>query len=316
MYKVRFILLLALSLSIASCGNNATQPTVAASLKKSSTPTLQKLAPAASETHIPTEVFLPPTAHPTLAAGEGQDLPIVPVISDTIIEIYRHGLELGNDPNAFSKVGDCQTSTDFFLVDFDHEDRYNLGEYTHLQPTIDHYQGSFSRQSLAVKDGFNVAAVLSPLRADPKLCEKGETPLACEIRLNHPSVVLISMETNFNSQTAAKYGSYMRKIVEYSISQGVVPILATKADNLEGNHSINAKIAEIASDYDIPLWNFWAAVHDLPNNGFDLGLNDGFHLSLGKNYYFDDPANMERAWPVRNLTALQVLDAVRSKINK
>ena len=143
MYKVRFILLLALSLSIASCGNNATQPTVAASLKKSSTPTIQKLAPAASETQIPTEVFLPPTAHPTLAAGEWQDLPIVPVISDTIIEIYRHGLELGNDPNAFSKVGDCQTSTDFFLVDFDHEDRYNLGEYTHLQPTINHYQGSF-----------------------------------------------------------------------------------------------------------------------------------------------------------------------------
>jgi hypothetical protein len=167
-----------------------------------------------------------------------------------------------------------------------------------------------------VKDGFNVAAVLSPLRADPKQCEKGETPLACEIRLNHPSVILVSMETNFNLQTATKYGGYMRQIVEYSISQGVVPILATKADNLEGDHSINAEIAEIANEYDIPLWNFWAAVHNLPNQGFDPSLNDGFHLSLGKNYYFDDPKNMKHAWPVRNLTALQALDAVRNRLNK
>ena len=108
----------------------------------------------------------------------------------------------------------------------------------------------------------------------------------------------------------------MRQIVEYSISQGVIPILGTKADNIEGNNSINAEIAEIANEYDIPLWNFWAAVHPLPNNGFDLSLNDGFHLSIGKSYYFDNPANMERAWPWRNLTALQALDAVRNGLNK
>jgi hypothetical protein len=117
-------------------------------------------------------------------------------------------------------------------------------------------------------------------------------------------------------QTATKYGGYMRQIVEYSISQGVVPILATKADNKEGDNSINAEIAAIANEYDIPLWNFWAAVHNLPNNGFDLSLNDGFHLSIGDNYSFIDPANMKHAWPWRNLTALQALDAVRNGLNK
>jgi hypothetical protein len=239
-------------------------------------------------------------------------LPVIPTVSATARAIYQHGLELGNNPQAFSKVGDCQTSTDFFLVDFDHPGTYRLGdEHAGLQATIDYYQGSFSRQSLAVKDGFNVAAVLSPLRADPKQCNAGETPLACEYRLNKPSVALISMETNFKQRTADEYGKYMRQIVAYTISQGIVPVLGTKADNKEGNNAINAEIAMIANEYDIPVWNFWAAAQPLPNHGFDTGLNDGFHLSFSRNF-FDDPKVMLSAWPWRNLTALQVLDAMRT----
>lgn len=312
MYKVRYALLVLMVFWVSACGGSTALTAVAPSPKKATSTPHQDTAQIA--TLPPTEV-LTSTPRPTLAADEWKSLPIVPAVSDTVIEIYRHGLELGNDPNAFSKVGDCQTSTDFFLVDFDHAGYYRLGEYADLQATIDYYQGSFSRKSMAVKDGYNVAAVLSPLRADPEICEQGETPLACEIRLNHPSLILISMETNFNLQTAAKYGGYMRQIVEYSISQGVVPILATKADNKEGDNSINAEIAAIANEYDIPLWNFWAAVQPLPNTGFDTGLNDGFHLSFSQNF-FDQPKNMLSAWPWRNLTALQTLDAVRNGLNK
>jgi hypothetical protein len=314
MYKVRFILLLTTTLLIIACGGGAAQTAVAPAHKDSTSTAEHVSVSVATANPV---IVSTSTPHPTLAVDEWENLPVVPTVSDAAREIYRNGLKLGNDPNAFSKVGDCQTSTNFFLVDFDHPKKYNLGpDYAYLQSAIDYYHGSFSRQSMAVKDGFNVAAVLSPLRADPKLCNKGETPLACEIRLNHPSVVLVSMETNFNLQTATKYGGYMRQIVEYSISQGVVPILATKADNKEGDNSINAEIAAIANEYDIPLWNFWAAVHNLPNNGFDLSLNDGFHLSIGDNYSFIDPANMKHAWPWRNLTALQALDAVRNGLNK
>ena len=313
MYKVRFALLLTIALMIIACGGSALQTAVAPA-HKDSTSTSEQVVSIATENLAKVSTSTP---RPTLAVNEWQNLPIIPTVSDTAREIYRRGLKLGNDPNAFSKVGDCQTSTDFFLVGFDHSKQYGLGQdYAYLQSTIDYYHGSFSRQSMAVKDGFNIAAVLSSLRADPKLCNKGETPLGCEIRLNHPSFILISMETNFNLQTSTKYGGYMRQIVEYSISQGVVPILATKADNKEGDNSINAEIAAIANEYDIPLWNFWAAVHNLPNNGFDLSLNDGFHLSLGQNYFFNDPINMKQAWPWRNLTALQALDAVRDGLSK
>ncbi len=262
----------------------------------------------ATATLIPTA-----TARPTLAPDEWKTLPIVPTVTDTARKIYQRGLAMGRNPNAFSKVGDCQTNTSFYLVDFDYPKQYSLGDYAYLQETIDYYSGSFSRTSLAMRDGFNVAAILTPLRADPKMCQPGETPIACEIRLYNPSVALISLETNFNSRPADDYGKYLRQIVEYTISQGVVPILSTKADNLEGDGSINAEIAEVALEYDIPIWNFWAAANVLPNNGFDTQWNDGFHLSFSRNF-FDKPKNMLSAWPWRNLTALQALDAVRKEL--
>ncbi len=66
----------------------------------------------------------------------------------------------------------------------------------------------------------------------------------------------------------------------------------------------------MAADYDVPLWNFWLAVQPLPGHGL---TEDGFHLTFARNF-FDDPVRMQSAWPVRNLTALQALDAVRKGI--
>ena len=56
----------------------------------------------------------------------------------------------------------------------------------------------------------------------------------------------------------------------------------------------------------MPLWNFWAAAQPLPAHGL---RPDGFHLTWERNY-FNDPAVMQQAWPWRNLTALQAIDAV------
>jgi hypothetical protein len=91
----------------------------------------------------------------------------------------------------------------------------------------------------------------------------------------------------------------MRKILESLVGRGILPILATKADDLEGGNKINAIIANLAHEYDIPLWNFWRAVQTLPHQGLQ---SDGAHLTWAKNY-FDDPSAMQNAWPWRNLTA-------------
>ena len=304
--KARQLLLLSIML-LAAC---TTAPTATPQPEIESTSAPEVTEAATEEVAAATEESAP-TPRPTLAPDEWMTLPIVPEVTDTAREIYARGLELGRDPTHFSKIGDCQTNTGFYLVDFDHDGWYSLGEdYAYLQDTIDYYQGSYSRTSLAMRDGYNVAAVLTPLRADPKQCEKGENPIQCEFRLHNPSIAIISLETNFNDRPADDYGKYMRQIIEYSIEQGVVPILATKGDNVEGDNSINAEIAKIAVEYDIPLWNLWAALQPLPNQGHDTELNDGFHLSFARNF-FDQPKNMLSGWPWRNLTALQALDSVR-----
>jgi len=259
----------------------------------------------ATEPVAPTETFTP---KPPLEADAWMAMPAVPTkISDSMRSVYEKGLALGNDPKHFSIIGDCQNVSSYFLSVYDKPGEFTLGgEYTYLQPTIDYYQGSFSRKSLAVKGGFNVAAILSPLRADPKSCNQGESPLDCELRTWRPSVVFVSMETWWSEKPAEEYDKYMRRVIERILETGAVPILATKADNLEGNNAINATIAQIAYDYDIPLWNFWAAVQPLPNHGLS---SDHFHLTFARNF-FDDPVRMRSAWPWRNLTALQTLDAM------
>ncbi len=265
-----------------------------------------RIEPPPSETAAPTGTTAPPTVTPTLAPDAWRDYPVIPTVSDTAREIYRRGLELGNDPRAFSKIGDCQNVISMFLAIYDDPRRYRLGAYADLQETIDYFAGSFSRESQAVRGGFNAASILSPFWSDPQACESGESPAACELRLHHPSIAIISLETWWDGQPE-NYERYLREVVEYTISQGVVPILATKADNLEGDWSINAAIVRTAYDYDVPLWNFWRAVQPLPNHGLSA---DGFHLTFDLNY-FDEPGRMDAAWPWRNLSALQALDAVR-----
>jgi hypothetical protein len=254
----------------------------------------------------PTATFTP---KPPLEQDAWKQMPAVPTgISDAMRAVYERGLEMGNDPNRFSIIGDCQNVSSYFMAVFDNPGEFELGEeYTYLEPTIDYYQRSFSRTSLAVKGGFNAAAILSPLRADPKSCNKNESPLDCELRAWRPSVVFVSMETWWSEKPAEVYDKHMRQVIERILAAGAVPIIATKADNLEGDHSINATIAQIAYDYEIPLWNFWAAVQPLPNHGLS---DDNFHLTFARNF-FDDPVRMKSAWPWRNLTALQTLDVVR-----
>jgi hypothetical protein len=272
-------------------------------------PATQAMLSAATEAPV---VASTATPKPPLAKDAWMQMPVVPTsVSDAMIEIYERGLILGNDPTHFSIIGDCQNVSSYFLSTFEKPGDYNLGtEYAYLQPTIDYYHGSFSRVSVAVKGGFNAAAVISPLRADPKICNSNESPLDCELRLWRPSVVFVSMETWWSHKPAEEYDKYMRKVLDRILETGAVPIIATKADNLEGDNSINATVAELAYEYDIPLWNFWAAVQPLPDRGLS---DDGFHLTFARNF-FDDTTRMQNAWPWRNLTALQTLDVVRKSL--
>jgi hypothetical protein len=251
-----------------------------------------------------------------LSPDDWQDWPVIPLVSARARQVYQRGMAAGNNPRRFSKVGDCQNITSHFLAAFDNPRDYDLGAtYQDLQPAIDWFAGSWGRESQAVRSGFNVAAVLATFQADPKACQLSETPLACELRLYKPSIALVSMETWWAGKKADDYEKYLRQIVEYALSQNVLPVLATKADNLEGDNSINRAIAQVAYDYDLPLWNFWRAAQPLPEHGLQA---DGFHLTHDPARPDDpllfkrlsDPKAEQVGWPVRNITALEALDAV------
>jgi len=253
----------------------------------------------------PTLTATPP-AMPTLGPNGWKELPIIPEISPNVVNIYQRGLQLGNNPQAFSKIGDCGSTPAWFLGDFDRGPRYyNLGDYQNLATVIQAFQGSYSRTSLAARSGFNASSIFSPLWSDPKECLANEAPLACEYRVQRPSIAFIMLGSNdvFHPQD---FEPQMRKIIEYSIENGIVPILTTKADDFEGDGSINATIARLAIEYDVPLWNYWRAVQGLPDKGLQ---EDKVHITWGSNH-FDDPLTMSRGWPIRNLTALQTLDAI------
>jgi hypothetical protein len=296
--KTRLLAIILASLLVSACAPQAQVSIEAVEAGQ----TVEALAERDSE--IPTSTQPPateptsttmPTADTRLKPEDWRDWPVIPEVSQTAREIYQKGVEMGNNPRAFSKVGDCQNLYPYFLGKFDNLDLYQF-EYdlSPYQDTIENFEGHFYRDGQAAQFGFTAASPLSQLMADLETCNPGETPLECELRLTRPTFVLISLEFPFINRTPQLYGQYIRKIVEYSISQGVVPILATKADNVEEDYSINLTTAQIAYEYDVPLWNWWLAAQPLWNQGIDE-YRDGFHIS-------------QQAWEERSKTFLMTLD--------
>jgi len=316
MKQKTLFLFLTMSLLAACTAGGASTPVVSVPPTEAPPQSAPVIDPVQPTVDSPTATLVIPTAtpKPPLEKDAWMQMPVVPTsVSDAMREVYQRGLTMGNAPTHFSVIGDCQNVSSYFLSVFEQPGEFSLGdEYAYLQPTIDYYQGSFSRVSVAVKGGFNAAAVISPLRSDKSVCNANESPLDCELRLWKPSIVFVSMETWWSQKPSEEYDKYMRKVLDRITENGSVPIIATKADNLEGDNSINATVAQLAYEYDIPMWNFWAAVQPLPDRGLS---DDGFHLTFARNF-FDDPKRMENAWPWRNLTALQSLDAVRKSLTE
>jgi len=296
------------ALLLSSCNPTATQAPDNIQTTPSETPdsevATQDNQPLSDEDD-PTEEPAPTPPGPTptpivetrLPPEQWQAWPVVPELTGLETAIYQQGLSLGNDPGRFSKVGDCQAISEVLMGIYDKPGRYVFTDVdAHLQETVDHFAGSFDRDGQGVRGGFNAAAVISPIWADPEVCQPGENPIECENRTHNPSFVIISLEVWWEGRTVERYEDYMRQIVDYYIDEGVVPILSTKADNVEGDHRINLATARLAYEYHLPLWNFWRAVQSLPNHGIDPN-RDGFHISY-------------QAWTVRSYTALQALDAV------
>lgn len=220
------------------------------------------------------------------------------VIDPSLRKVYERGLRLGNDPRAFSIFGDCQARPEEFFGVFEMDAEFVESLSPELQEVIGYFEGSFNRESPTAQDGTTPGSLLwTQWHRGEYGCTFAETPVECELRIHRPSFVIIQIGTHFESRNA----EYLRRVILQLLDEGVVPILATKADNREMDERINRDMAMLATEYDLPLWNFWAAVSDLPDRG--LYTRDDRPLQ-GSIYLTEEAAEIHR------MTGLAALNAV------
>ena len=237
-----------------------------------------------------------PVVTPSEAARveeDWQNWPALPVVPAGLREIYQQGIAKGSNPHAFSILGDCQSQPDVFMGVFDSQPEEVKSLSPALQETVAYFAGSFDRYSPTVKDATTEGALLWAQWNDnkEKKCKPGETPLDCELRTHRPSLVFIHIGTHWE----ARNRQYLNTIIDKTIASGAVPILVTKADNREKDERVNKNLASLAVERGLPLWNFWASIQHLPDNG----------LKEGSDMYLN-----QEAVEIHRMGAIQALDAV------
>ncbi len=313
MSRVSCLTLFVFALLAACTGQGTPVPTIASTELSSPAPTFPavQFLPAATATPQPrqfspitpvptgtrTPTSVPRTAEPE--AANWKSLPVVPeAIDPSLQRVYQRGLRLGNDPGAFSIFGDCQTRPGEFFGVFETDPTVVQELSPELQDLVAHFEGSFNRESSTTQDGTTPGSLLwTQWHRGEYGCTFAETPVECELRVHRPSFVIIQVGTHFESRNT----EYLRRIILQLMDEGVVPILATKADNREKDERINRDMSMLAAEYDLPLWNFWAAVSDLPNRGLytrdDRPLQGDIYLT-------------EEAAVIHRMTGLEALYAV------
>jgi hypothetical protein len=161
---------------------------------------------------------------------------------------------------------------------------------------------SFSRSSEAARSGIIADHLLEPSQRfageagwhPAPDCGPDESALEYEIRLIKPQFVLIHLGTNGSSygMDAGQTAEQVRDMIARIRQLGPAPVALTIPPQLdeEGHQgrwdfaeATSARIAEIAREEQVPLFDQWQALADerLINNGmisFDGDIYDGFHL--------------------------------------
>lgn len=243
-----------------------------------------------------------------------QIVQISPQAEANMLDIYERGQAMGRNPRAFSKLGDSTIENPHFLTRFDNWQGfdYNLGEYAYLEAVIDYYSGSFIRQGEAVRRGMHSWTVFDPQWANNAICLAGESPLACEFRVQNPSILLVRLGANDVGVPKA-FENNMRDVIEFSIENGVIPIIGTKADRNDGaSNPNNLIIRQLVEEYQLPLWDFDRLADTLPRRGL---TTDGIHMTINFSHDYTDPATFQTGHGANNLSALILLDTLWQTLN-
>jgi hypothetical protein len=216
-----------------------------------------------------------------------------------------------------------------YLDPFAAQATYTLDDRSqHLQGIIDWYNltaldgsTSFGRAGVATGEGWTVADLINPSKNDPNVCEGGESPLLCELRLTHPSAVIISIGyyDALQSADANTFVNRLQEVVQMAVNSGVIPILSTIPPRSDGTmtpeqiQTVNELIMEVANQNQVPVFNLWRAFAELPDSGLSA---DGVTPSVSPSGPGDltVAATSSYGANARNFHILTTLDALRSTI--
>jgi hypothetical protein len=257
----------------------------------------------------PTATPLPPDNVNGIKLDQFVILP--PAVLENVKQIFAQGQALGNNAQRFSKVGDSIIEHPHYMVKFDTPD-YNLGPYAYLQDVLNYYRGSFGRDSLAVRRGLHSWSWNNATWADKDQCLPDEGPIACEYRVFKPSVSFIVLGSN-DVGVPEYFRTSMEDLVQFTIDQGVIPIIITKADRHEGDSNINNIILkETAAKFNVPMLDFDAVAGTMPNRGIDP--EDGTHLMFYYAHDYSVPVALTKGHGVHDLTSVITLDELWRKL--
>lgn len=210
-------------------------------------------------------------------------------------------------------VGDCNTESRFFLRPMvDETSSDGVADLylsrSDVQDLVSYYEPTFDHKGQSANSGFNALSVMDPLWTRSSACLSGESPLACDIREHQPFAMMIMFGANdvlvLNTEG---YELAVRDIIEYSLEQGVIPILSTFPFRLDGRDGtanfgkavrLNAILRLLADEYQIPIVNLWDEVRDLPDKGI---LPDNAHMTV-------------EGFEIRNELSLEVLRYLRENV--
>ena len=205
---------------------------------------------------------------------------------------------------AFTVVGDCNSVPEAYVGRVA-MGLFDTSNYPALSPAVERFAPSFGRLSQAAFRGFNSASMFDPVWANPNYCEPGEGVLACELRRSQASVVFISLGTG-DQFTWKDFEKNYRGVIDSVVQQKRLPVLVTKADDLELQQggapagTINAAIRKLGAEFGVPVIDFYAATRNLPDYGMRWEGNENFHMSA-------------EGSDTRILLTLQVLDALSKR---
>jgi hypothetical protein len=212
-------------------------------------------------------------------------------------------LKKGRPATIFTVAGDCNSEPDAYIRRLANG-AFDASKHPQYADVVQRFENSFLRRSYAASGSFNAQSMFDPSWTDPDICF-GEGPLVCEVWRSSASIIFLSLGTG-DQFDWKNFDAHYTRVITTALERGALPILMTKADDLETRQhgappeAINGAIRRIAAERQLPLIDFAVVAKGLPNNGLRDEGNTDFHLN-------------EQGSDTRILATLQVLQALTSR---